>query len=89
MTKYVIESYTTIPEADRGGRPIDKKLAELVEKAANDVISGKFATECEAAEAYLSEYAKRVLIKEDGSYLHKKKDLKKRIKHEIEKILQL
>ena len=53
MTNYSIEDGLPIPEANKGGRPTSQRLAEIDEQAANDVISGKFANDCEAAEAYM------------------------------------
>lgn len=81
MTNYSIEDGLPIPEANKGGRPTSQRLAEIDEQAAKDVINGKFANDCEAAEAYICEYAGYKITKDDGEvYSHKKKDLVKRIR---------
>ena len=89
MTSYSIEDGLPIPEANKGGRPTSQRLAEIDEQAANDVINGKFANDCEAAEAYICEYAGYKITKDDGEvYSHKKKDLVKRIRKFREELQQ-
>lgn len=89
MTTYKLDDGLNVPPADKGGRPLDERLAEIDERAAKDVISGKFESDNAAAEAYLTEYARRGVGNDEGEiYRHKLKDIVKRIRVKRQSIQQ-
>ena len=87
MTNLIGTGFVPRPK-DKGGRPRDMRLAELDDRAATDVIGGRFANAREAAIEYLAEYGGTKCVEYTQPIRNNRlKDLASRIQSSIDQIL--